>query len=322
MSRIVYLGFPNGEVAGGQKMILRHVEALRDLGFDAVFWRTPANVMPAWLDHRAPVEVGAPFRADDVLVIPSDAPNALKSAAALPQRSVIFCQNQYSFAAVGLEAVDRFPADRPLAFMTPGRACGESVRRLYPRAEVEVVPCFVDERIFRPGPGAREAAVAYVPRKRPMEAVAIRGFLGKLRPEHAGLPWRAIENLREPQVAQALAAASVFLSLSRFESVGMTPLEAMAAGCVCAGFTGLGGREYATADNGLWVEEDDLEAAADALGRAADLALTGGPALAAYREAAQATAAEWSYARFLIALEAVWTRLAPEARRSAGPLDA
>lgn len=320
MSRIVYLGFPNGEVAGGQKMILRHVETLRDLGFEALFWRTAANVMPAWLDHRAPVEVGTPFRPDDVLVIPSDAPNALRSAAALPQRRIVFCQNQYSFAAVGLEAVDRFPAAEPLVFVTPGRTCGEAVRRLYPHAQVEVVPCFVDERIFRPG-ASPEPAIAYAPRKRPMEAVAIRGFLGRLRPEHAALPWRAIENLRETQVAEALAASSLFLSLSRFESVGMTPLEAMAAGCVCAGFTGIGGREYATEANGFWAGEDDLEDAAEMLGRAADLALAGGAPLAAYREAARATADQWSYANFRRALEEVWMRLAPGARRHAGPLD-
>jgi hypothetical protein len=321
MSRIVYLGFPTGEVAGGQKMILRHVETLRDLGFEAVFWRGESNVMPEWMAHSAPVEVATPFRPDDLLVLPSDAPNAIRQTARLPNSVVVFCQNQYSFATIGLEAVDRLGDRRPLTFMTPGRLCGEAVQRLYPAAAIEVVPCFVDERIFRRGEAAGPA-VAYSPRKRRMEAQGIRGFLGKLRPEHAGLAWTRIENAHETEVARLLAASGLFLSLSRFESVGMTPLEAMASGCVCAGFTGLGGREYASEANGFWAPEDDLEAAAEALGRAADLALGGGAALAAYREAAAATARQWSYANFRLALEETWMRLAPKARRRAGPLDA
>lgn len=316
MSRIVYLGFPNGEVAGGQKMILRHVETLRDLGFEAVFWRGASNQMPGWMDYAGPVEVATPFQPDDVLVVPSDAPNAIRHLATLPNRAVVFCQNQYSFARVGLAAVDALAAAQPLTFMTPGPLSGAAVQRLYPKATLEVVPCFVDERIFRPG-DAPAPAIAYVPRKRPMEAEAIRGFLGKLRPEHTGLPWVRIENMREPQVAETLAGAAVFLSLSRFESVGMTPLEAMAAGCVVAGFTGVGGREYATDENGVWAGEDDLEAAADALGQAADLALAGGAALARRREAGFETARRWSYANFRDALEATWMRLAPEARPQA-----
>src|SRR4051812_6867539 len=101
MSRIVYLAFPTGAVSGGQKMILRHVETLRDLGFDAVCWHGPKNVMPPTLAHRAPVEVGTPFRADDILVVPSDAPNAIRTAAAMTQRSLVFCQAHLTLAAMG-----------------------------------------------------------------------------------------------------------------------------------------------------------------------------------------------------------------------------
>lgn len=88
---------------------------------------------------------------------------------------------------------------------------------------------------------------------------------------------------------------------------------------MCAGFAGLGGLEYATPANGFWVAEDDLEAAADALARAADLALAGGPPLARRLDAARETADRWSFAAFRLAIEAVWSRLAPEARRSVAP---
>lgn len=319
MSRIVYLAFPTGAVSGGQKMILRHVETLRDLGFEAVVWQGEGAVMPGWLDHRAPVETGTPFRPDDVLVVPCDAPNALRDTAAIGRGVIVFCQNQFTLASLGLEAMDAYPPARFPPFMAVGPTAARSVQRIYPEAQVELVPCFVDERRF--APGAKQQAVAYAPRKRPLEARAIRNLFRRLHPAHAPIPWIGLEGAHERQVAEIFASSTLFLSLSRMEAVGMTPLEAMASGCVVAGFTGIGGRDFATDENGFWAAEDDCEAAADALARAADLVRAGGAPLRDMLEAGQATARAWSYAAFRLALEGAWMRLAPEARRRLGPLD-
>ncbi len=313
MSRIVYLSYPTGAVSGGQKVVLRHVEALARLGFQCVWWRSPASVPPPWLDFVVPMEVGADFRPDDILVLPSDAPNALLTAAKGRHRVVVFEQNQFTFAGLAYDAIDQFPPDRAPTFIAVGQTNARSIRRAYPAAKVEIIPCFADERLFRPE-ADRVGAVAYSPRKRQSEAKIIQAFFKKVHARHAALPWSEITNLAEREVARALGSSSLFLSLSRFESVGMTPLEAMASGAVCAGFTGIGGREFATDANGFWVPEDDCEAAADALAEAADLVATGGAPLRQMREAAFETAQQWSYARFVTALEDVWTRLAPEAR--------
>ncbi|HEY8574086.1 glycosyltransferase [Phenylobacterium sp.] len=312
MPRIVYFAFPGG-VQGGVKMILRHVETLRELGFDAVCYLGAGNRPPDWFEHRAPIEVGAPVRPDDILVFPDDAHEALKVAATAPSRTIVFSQNPYYFAAVGFEALERFPPERLPVFIAVGQQLAAFVRRAFPQARVEVVPCFADERVFRPGCEKRDV-VAYAPRKRPLEADAIRGMFRRLHPEHAGLGWTRVQDATERQVADAFGGARLFLSLSRLESVGMTPLEAMAAGCVCAGFVGVGGREYATDDNGFWAPDEDCEAAADALARAADLVRTGGQGLAHVIEAGRETARRWSYAAFRARLEEVWSRLAPEAR--------
>ena len=53
-------------------------------------------------------------------------------------------------------------------------------------------------------------------------------------------------------MARVFGESALFLSLSRFESLGLTTLEALASGCIVAGFTGFGGRDYATACNGWW----------------------------------------------------------------------
>jgi hypothetical protein len=319
MPRIVYVLLSNGGVAGGQKMILRHVEALRDLGFNAVCYIGAQSKVPAWLSHDAPLELGTPVRADDILVLPDDGREALITGFRSPLRSLIFSQNPYYFSARTFDVVEQIPPGRFPVFISVGRRLSATILRAFPQAQVELIPCFADERLFRPA--GKRPAVALAPRKRMVEAASIRAFLHRFHPRHDGLEWRELLDATEAEVAEGFSTASLCLSLSRLESVGMTTLEAMASGCVCAGFTGLGGWEYATAENGFWVGEDDCEAATDALAAAADLVRTGGAPYDRMVEAARETAGQWSYQRFRAALEEVWMRLAPEARLRDGPLD-
>lgn len=307
--RIVYLSFPTGQVAGGQKIIARHVETLRDLGFNAVWWR-PAEVALPWLEHSAPVEVGTPFQKGDIAVLPADAPNAIRDIASAASRVFVFCQGHITFASTG--AMEACREIRDPVFMAAGPTIAASIRRAFPQAPVEIVPAFADERLFRPGD--KTYAIAHAPWKRPLEAAAIKTFLKTYHPRHAQAPWALIQNATERQVAEAMQRFPLFLSLSKLEGLGLTPLEAMASGCVVAGFRGVGGRDFATPDNGFWAPDDDCEAAADALAEACDVVLTGGPALQERLEAGYETARQWSYARFRESLAAFWTKHASRMR--------
>jgi hypothetical protein len=318
LTRIVYGLYSSGGMQGGHKMILRHVEALRDLGFDAVAYTGDENTLPTWLEHRAPVIRGEAVRPDqDIFVTPDDAPKAMAQLAAVPMRTVVFVQNHFNFAAVSLGAMAAFREPPPFIAISPTVA--GLVERLYPAADVRLVRSFADERLFRPA-ARRGRAVAVVPRKRRLQADGIRNLLGKLHPRHADVAWRPLDGLREPEVAAAFGGAEAMLSLSHLEGLGMTTLEAMASGCLVAGFTGIGGNDYATAENGFWVAEDDDLAAADALAEALDAVKAGGPELERRREAGFETARQWSYAAFRVELEACWMALAPEARLTSGPL--
>jgi hypothetical protein len=321
LTRIVYGIYSAGGLQGGHKMILRHVETLRDLGFDAVAYTGAHNTVPNWFDHRAPILVGESIKPhEDIFVLPDDAFLALKTLAETPVRTIVMVQNHFNYASLSLEPMREFPADRFPSFIAVGPSIAALLGRLYPDAEVLGVRCFADERLFRPA-GKAGHAVAVVPRKRRQEALAIRNLFRKLHPLHADVAWTPLEDLREPEVAAAYGAATLALSLNHLEGVGMTTLEAMASGCLCAGFTGIGGRDYATPDNGFWVDEDDDFAAADALAAAAELAKAGGPELKRRLEAGFETARAWSYAAFRAELEAAWMHIAPAARLRAGPLD-
>lgn len=320
MPRIVYNVITQGGVAGGVKMALRHVETLRDLGFDAVCYLAGGSVAPTWFAHRAPIESRPPLQPGDTVVLADDATPAIRTIRSTGYRTVVFAQNPYYFAACSFETLDGYAPERFPTVIAVSEGLAALTRRAFPQATVEVVPCFADERLFRPG-GSKTVAVAHVPRKRPLEVLAIRGMFRQIHRRHIDLDWWELKGVDEARVADAFRQAAVYLSLNRLESVGMTTLEAMASGCLCAGFTGVGGAEYATPANGFWAPEDDCEAASDALAEVVDLALTGGPRLAAYVEAGRETASRWSYARFRAALEETWMRIAPEARVRDGPLD-
>ena len=101
-----------------------------------------------------------------------------------------------------------------------------------------------------------------MPRKRREEVAMIRHLVGLMRPDLAAVPWVEIDAMTHEPIMEILATSAVFLSLQRFEGFGLPAIEAMAAGCLVAGFPGVAISDYAQPDNGWWAPDDDIEAAA------------------------------------------------------------
>src|SRR5262245_24002993 len=152
MARIVYALLTSDKITGGQKIILRHVEALVESGFDAVCLTDAPDRAPRWLEHRAPVGRSSAFGPDDILVVPDDGPAALALAARREGRAVVLCQSSAAYLVAGGGLMNLAAhRDRLQDFIavSPGHAA--LLRRLFPWARVEVVRAFADERVFRPG---------------------------------------------------------------------------------------------------------------------------------------------------------------------------
>ncbi len=305
MTRIVYLVPAAGVATGGNKVSFRHVEALIGLGYDAVVRMLGPAPAPAWFGHTAPIE-RATGRPDpgDILVFPEDAAELMAGSAGFPNRKVVFCQNPYAAAAQGVGRLSPETRARYRAFMACSPGVALWISRYLDHDVIGTVPAFADERLFVPA--AKDPVIAAIPRKRPEELRAIQLMFARLYAGPTDWRWDEIEGRTETETAAALGRASVFLSLARLEGMSMTILEAMACGCLVAGFTGIGPREYTTAMNGLWVEEDDCEAAAQALVRACALADQDGAAAHLIRHAASTTAAQWTHAHCAEALAMFW----------------
>ena len=318
--RIVYLVPAPGVATGGNKVSFRHVEALAGLGYDAVVRVLGGGPLPDWFAHNAPVEraTGRPDP-DDIVVFPEDAAEVMAASSVFPNRKVVFCQNPYAAAAQGVGRLSKETQARYRTYMACSPGVALWISRYLDHDVIGTVPAFADERLF--APAAKAKVIAAIPRKRPAELHAIRHMFARLCPGADDWAWDVIEGRTEAETAAALGRASVFLSLARLEGMSMTILEAMACGCLAAGFTGIGPREYTTAMNGLWVEEDDCEAAAIALARACAIAEQDEAGAHLIRHAARTTAAAWSHAQFVEALDQFWREamgVVPNLRPGAG----
>ena len=270
MPRIVYLSWPAAEVSGGIKAAFQHVELLVEAGLDAVVASQDA-ALPGWFETRARVLPLEQVAAGDILVFPENSAQLFKAFAGAPNRKLVFCQNPY-FVYQGLEGRASYADHGVSHILCPSHTVLHFCRRRFPGMPLAYTPFHVDHSRFVFS-AQKTLQIATIPRKRMVEFGAIADLFRAAYPQYRDLPWVYMHKATEAQVAQAMGNAAVFLSLARLEAHGMTTLEAMASGCIVAGFTGVaGGTDSATARNGFWAPEDDVPACVDQLARAVRLA--------------------------------------------------
>jgi glycosyltransferase involved in cell wall biosynthesis len=306
VGRIIYLSrHPKNEISGGIKMHYRHVEMLVRMGFDA--WVSVSGGHNDWFKSGVRVFNGQ-TTPDDIVVFPEVLNGVLGEMSKMPARcsKVLLCQNQYYMFS---ETISKHSlAELNFAkHVTVGETARRYLERVFAPSKFDVVPVFVDSGFFHPGD--KQARIAVIPRKLPNEYRIIRSIFLLKYPALRGVPWDVIEQKTESEVAESLGRATVFLSLCNLECAPLTPLEAMASGCVVVGFHGYGGQDYANAQNGLWLRPDFLEETADALAEALLGIERGDPKFTAMRSAGIATARSYSETRTENSLREVFSEL-------------
>lgn len=157
--------------------------------------------------------------------------------------------------------------------------------------------------------GTKKRQIAYMPRKRPLDAGFVVPVLERA-PELAGYRFQAIDRVKPPQVVEMLNESLIFLSLSHDEGFGLPAAEAMLAGCIVVGYTGVGGAEFLTPETGIVVPDGDMVGLIDAIRRVvtaydADPA----PLDAMRRRASEVIARRYSRQGFEAGLLAAWQSL-------------
>jgi hypothetical protein len=248
----------------------------------------------------------AQARTGDIFVLPERFRYSLKVLLETPAKRLMFCQNQYllPFSSNPQVDVGEFNVHGIIASSEAVRNFFKDVYRV---PDLPLLPYAIDPARFKPA-AHKKRQVAFMPRKLPEEAAFIANVFRRRYPRHAGVPWVAIDNISVSEAAAMMGESDVFLSLSHCESFGLPPLEAMACGCLVAGFHGDGGREYMSVANGWWAETGDWKAAAEGLAAALDLLESGGSALNLRLQAMASTVNRYSPERLESALIAFWAK--------------
>jgi hypothetical protein len=291
---------------GGELVNLQHVASLHQQGVRAVALVNACPQADEAAAAQLPLEVLAPgrqFGADDIVVIPEFYREAFAHFARQPCRKVL--HNQGPFLTFrGFDSIEQMNAAGLTAGLSCSRFCIDLMQRMGSAQTWQLVRPFVHPMFQRGAP--KRLQVAHMPDKRPREAPVVRALLRHKYPQWAAVPWVGIAGLSRQACAAVLAESALFASFSWLEGLGLPPLEAMASGCLVGGFDGQGGRDHASADNGLWVAEGDHEGFADALAAGLAIAQAGGAAAQRRIDAGLATAAQYSQARFERELLAAW----------------
>lgn len=304
MARILYFAHDTPQPSGGVRTIYRHVSILRKHGLDAFVVHAEPGYRYPFAASNAPVLAQRPGLAllpGDVLVAPENFP--LENLPQLPGlRCVVFLQS-WSLAFQGLSdplAWERLPARRALC---ASELLLEFATEFLGLTEARLAPDAVGPA-FQPRP--KKLQIACMPRRMPEVAALIRDLFRLRHPHLRHVPWLEIDGMGEKEAAALLGESAVFLCLGRMEGLGLPGLEALASGCLVTGFHGLGGREYARPDNGLWSGQEDVPDCVRRLGEAVDLIQHGDPRATAMIEAGIRTAAGYSPERQERELAAIW----------------
>ena len=251
-----------------------------------------------WADALAGKALGP----GDIWCVPESWPNALAPGVQAGARALVYVQN-WVFMLTTLPGGVRW-SQLPLSCLAVSGPVRDCMERVFGLTSLGVLPPAVDPAFFAPREEAapprngKTIRIAWMPRKNRALGLQIQEITRNIlhtrktavTPEFVEIAGKSL-----PEVAGILRQCHLFLSTGFPEGFALPPLEAMAAGCVPVGFSGLGGFDYMRnapmpeyplftpcfpleerpwGGNGFFVADGDILGAGTALAFAAQMAAT------------------------------------------------
>lgn len=266
---MIYVTCPNSDSpCGGIKILYRHVDALNANGFDAAILHTGRGFRCKWFENQTRVAdlSDTSIKPTDILVLPETSEKDFtqrdrwslnlhkRQARMLTQLDVprvIFNQNAYytfkghGFDASSIDMLYRQP--NTIGVFSVSDDNKRYLELAFPDLSVRRVRYGFDPNVFFVPNKPKKKQIAFMPRKNRQDVDQVLNIL-RLRGHVSDFDLVAIDGMSESQAAQVMRESLIFLSFGHPEGCAMPPSEAMACGCVVAGYHGRGASEYFRAE--------------------------------------------------------------------------
>lgn len=223
------------------------MELLRDNGYDAYIMHFEKGFKLGWFESKVPIVYASDIpssRLDSksTIVIPEGFPHVMKQLKALQANKVAIALN-FAYIFRSMPTGENWKDYGINWVMTGSKVIEDFVRDSMGIDNIYTIGTSVDSDLFYYAPDLKKQQVAYMVRKDSCSPVVEK--IAKSRdPSLNELEFVKIENLTIDDYAQQLRQSEIFLTTSLAEGIHRSVLEAMACGCICIGFDGIGPRDY------------------------------------------------------------------------------
>jgi len=243
--RIFYFCPDFDQPSGGIKQIYEHVELLCENGYDAYVVHLKEGFRPQWVSSLVPIiyfSQAPSLYPDDAIVIPEGLPDVMKSFKSLCcQKVVIALSTLFIFQKMPLGENWK---DYDIQWAMAGsKVIEDFVRDSMGIDNIYSIAISIDHDLFYYAEDLKKQQAAYMVRKDSCSPM-VEKIVKSRDPSLNELEFVKIENLTIDDYAQQLRQSDIFLTTSLAEGIHKSVLEAMACGCICIGFDGIGPREY------------------------------------------------------------------------------
>lgn len=244
MGRIFYFCPDFTPPSAGTRRLYRHVSHLNRLGYRAAIVHQKRGFVLKWHGHEVPViwiEDQPVFEKEDILVFPEGMTSFMKHTRNFPCIRIAIVLN-WAYVFPNLPQGENWLDYGISHVITPSTVIKEFIEWSM-GIDVSLVSNYLDTSKFSVHSARKEPKIAYMSRKDPSGDI-LRAIFEKRGGSFEEFRWALLHNLTEDQYADELKTSTFFLATSSQEGLPTSILEAMAAGCIVIGFSGVGGNDH------------------------------------------------------------------------------
>ncbi len=244
--RIFYV-CPDIEVpSGGIKRLYTHVELLRENGYDAYIMHVKKGFKLGWFESEAPIVYSCDFPLAsldprDTIVVPEGFPAVIKQLKTLQVKKVVIALS-FAYIFKHMPAGENWKDYGINWVMANNKITGDFIQWSMGIKNIHIIGSSIDHNMFHYKPDMKRLQVAYIKRKDTLSSNVEK--ILKSRTASRNPDFITIANLNIQDYARVLKESKIYLTTSTAEGFPRPILEAMACGCLCIGFDGVGGRDF------------------------------------------------------------------------------